>query len=104
MQGHRLNYFPPSQNRPLLRVEVVVNREEVVSVRVHHPPARVEDDDGVRVELAFSSPSRRFALEAEPEHSEPLASAPSIHPPAERVHRLDVVARLDDDARTVGGE
>lgn len=73
-------------------------------MRVHHPPARVEDHDGVRVKLAFSSPPRRFALEAEPQHGKPFAATPSIHPPAERVHRLDVVARLDDDARTVGGE
>lgn len=71
---------------------------------VHHPPARVEDDDGVRVNLACSSPPRRFALQPESQHGQPFAAAPSIHALGERVHRLDVVARLDDDARTVGGE
>ena len=71
---------------------------------VHHPPARVEDDDGVRVKLAFSSPPRRFALQPEPEHSEPVAAAPSIHARLKRVHRLEVVARLDDDAPAVGGQ
>ena len=71
---------------------------------VHHPPARVEDDDGVRVKLAFSSPPRRFALQPEPEHGQPLAAAPGVDAPLERVHRLEVVARLDDDAPAVGDQ
>lgn len=69
---------------------------------VDHSPARVEDDDRVSVDLARPAEPRRLALEAELEDGDPFVAPTRAL--GERIYGLEVVARLDDQARAVGRE